>query len=224
MGRKKGSINKKNQPVQLNFDSNIKSFDEKTEVLMTTGILEDVAEVNGTVVNSDKMAKDMTELELIQQELDLVRVELEKTKLEIEEKKKALVNVPSVPEVVKDAPTISVEGQSLMAKIAAQKAYDNVMVTGKFSNLRAPGQHVKLPYIKYADDPVKWYKFEHGQVYTIPRGFADQLNGGSEENPCYYMPHFIKNEGAIIDPNQPESGIHAVDTSNKKYMFSPINF
>lgn len=203
MGRKKGSLNKKIKPVQLDFEDNIKKFDERTEVLMT--------------------AVDENELEQIQKELDLARVELEKTKLEIEENKKALSAVPVVKEV-KDAPATSIEGQTLKAKIAEQKAYDNVMVTGKFSNLRAPGQTVKLPYIKYEDDPVKWYTFNHGEVYTIPRGFADQLNGGSEDNPCYYMPHFIKNEGAILDPTQPESGIHAVDTSNKKYMFSPINF
>jgi len=210
MGRKKGSLNKKIKPVQLDFEDNIKTFSEKTEVCMTAS-------------NIDELTKDNAELEQIQQELDLARVELEKTKLEIEENKKALNALPVAKEI-KDAPATSVEGQSLKAKIAAQKAYDNVMVTGKFSNLRAPGNPVKLPYIKYEDDPVKWYTFQHGEVYTIPRGFADQLNGGSEDNPCYYMPHFIKNEGAIIDPNQPESGIHAVDTSKKKYMFSPINF
>lgn len=57
-----------------------------------------------------------------------------------------------------------------------QKAYDNVMVTGKFINQRAPGQSVKLTYHKYNTDPVKWYEFKHNQVYTIPRGFADQIN------------------------------------------------
>ena len=219
MGRKKGSLNKNNQHVQLNFDSNIKSFEKKTEVCMTTGILEDVPTEEKLVLSRS----ESEELEQIQKELDLARVELEKTKLEIEENKKSLSALPVAKEV-KDAPAASIEGQTLKAKIAAQKAYDNQMVTGKFSNLRAPGNHVKLPYIKYEDDPVKWWTFNHGEVYTIPRGFADQLNGGSEDNPCYYMPHFIKNEGAIIDPNQPESGIHAVDTSNKKYMFSPINF
>lgn len=201
MSRKKGSLNKKTQPIHLKFEDNIKEFDEKTEVLMT--------------------APNAEELEQIQKEIDLARVELEKTRVKIEENKKAL---SAVPAIVKDVPATSIEGQSLEKKIQDQKAYDNQMVTGKFSNLRAPGQSVKLPYIKYADDPVKWYPFNHGQVYTIPRGFADQINGGSEDNPCYYMPHFIKNEGAIIDPTKPDTGIHAVDTSNKKYMFSPINF
>jgi len=173
MGRKKGSLNKKNQPIQLDFEdnrNNIKQFDEQTEVLMTTGILEDVPTDPIVTGNSDEI------LEQIQKELDLARVELEKTRLEIEENKKAISAIPAAKEI-KDAPATSIEGQSLKAKIAAQKAYDNTMVTGKFSNLRAPGQTVKLPYIKYEDDPVKWYTFNHGEVYTIPRGFADQLNG-----------------------------------------------
>ncbi len=218
MGRKKGSLNKKGKPIQLEFDSN-KKFSKQTEVLMTTGILEDVPTEKELVLSMS----ESEELEQIQKELDLARVELEKTRLEIEDKKQELKNSPFVVKP-SESPSIAIKDKAGEAKIAEQKAYDNVMVTGKFSNLRAPGQTVKLPYLKYVDDPVKWYTFEHGEVYTIPRGFADQLNGGSEDNPCYYMPHFIKNEGAIIDPTKPDSGIHAVDTSNKKYMFSPINF
>ncbi len=217
MGRKKGSLNKKGKPIQLEFDSN-KKFSKQTEVLMTTGILEDVPTNPVILSNSEE------ELEQIQKELDLARVELEKTRLEIEEQRKDLESQKARAENPKFDIAIGIKDKAGEDKIAEQKAYDNVMVTGKFSNLRAPGQTVKLPYLKYVDDPVKWYTFEHGQVYTIPRGFADQLNGGSEDNPCYYMPHFIKNEGAIIDPTKPDSGIHAVDTSNKKYMFSPINF
>jgi hypothetical protein len=202
MARPKGSLNKKTQPTQLDFED--KKFDEKTEVFM----------------------KDSDDLEQIQQELDLARVELEKTRLEIETKKHELKLIGNAPVVVKPAetPAITIKDNSLKEKIESQKKYDNEMVTGKFSNLRAPGQSVKLPYLKYADDPVKWHEFNHGQIYTIPRGFADQINGGTEENPCYYTPHFIKNDNPIIDPSVPESGIHAVDSSNKKYMFSPINF
>lgn len=90
-------------------------------------------------------------------------------------------------------------------------------MTGKFINRRAPGQSAKLTYLKYADDPVKWYTMEDGKVYTIPRGFADQINE------YYYTPHFIQKQG-IMDPNAPSSAIHDVDTSNKKYAFTPINF
>lgn len=215
MGRKKGSINKKNQPVQLDFEDK-KSFEEKTEVCMTQNTPEEIHELETNSINE-------AEVEILRQELDEARIELERTRLEIEEKKRELANVP-VQVKPAESPSIAIKDVSLKNKIEEQKARDSVMVTGKFYNLRVKGQSVKLPYIKYGDEPVKWHPFSHGQVYTIPKGFADQINGGTESDPCYYMPRFIKNEGAIIDPDEPGTGIHAVDTSDKKYSFVPLNF
>lgn len=211
MGRRKKENNINSNLIskpELDLNTN---FEESTEVCL--------ARVE-TVVNEEA-------LESLESEMDRVRLELEQTKNELLAKKEQLKSLEikeSLVPVAKNAPVVQVKDNNLAKKIADQKARDNEMVTGKFSNLRAPGQTVKLPYHKYADDPIKWWTFEHGKVYTIPRGFADQINGGDENNPCYYTPNFIKNEGAIIDPTQPESGIHSVDTSNKKYMFSPINF
>lgn len=183
---------KKQSNIQLNFD-------EKTEVCMTS-------------VNAD-------DLEQIQKELDLARLELEKTKLDIETNKQLLKNSPVAEVKTINDPNVSVKGVALSEKIAAQKIIDSEMITGKFVNVRVKGKSEKLPYHKYADDPVKWYNFDCGKTYTIPRGFADQINGGDETNPCYYTPTFIKNEGAIINPDEPGSGLHAVDTTNKKFMF-----
>lgn len=197
MGRPKGSINKKIKPIKLDFEDKL-NIEESTEVCMSTESV----------------------LEEINVEIDQQRLELEKVRREIEAKKQELSTMALVP-VVKDAPAIAKPDESLMEKIAAQKAYDNQMVTGKFLNLRAKGQHKKLPYHKYADDPVKWWHFEHGGVYTIPRGFADQINDH------YYTPHFIQKEGAeavITDPNDPGSGLSGVDTSDKMYSFVPVNF
>lgn len=204
MPRPKGSLNKKSQPVQLEFEE-IKNIEDRKEVVMTTVQEEDV--------------------EAILKELDQARIELQNTKLEIETKKQELKNLPEIaqsPSV--SIPAVSIKGEGLSEKILSQKAIDNEMVTGKFYNLRVKGQSKKLPYHKYADDPVKWYSFEHGQVYTIPRGFANQINGQDETGHYYYTPHFIKNENAIIDPSNPQSGIHAVDNSDKMYSFVPINF
>ena len=116
--------------------------------------------------------------------------------------------------------TRSSESNAIKTQIERQKAYDNERVTGKFINRRAPGQPVKLPYIKYEDDPVKWWPFEDGKVYTIPRGFADQINE------YYHTPHFVQKQGEqahshVVGEN---SSIASVDTSNKKYSFVPINF
>ncbi len=167
------------------------------------------------------------QVETLNQELDLVRVELEKTRREIQElqlKKNELVLAThprrelSEEEKVINDKLISgrVAGESLKSKIEAEKAYDNVKVTGRFMNRRAPGNPAKLTYMKYADDPVKWYTFNDGAVYTIPRGFADQINE------YYHRPRFIQKDGPL-DPGNP-SQIHDVDTSNKSYAFVPTTF
>jgi hypothetical protein len=224
MGRRKGSLNKKVQPVQLDFEDNKKDFAEKTEVCMTTGILEEVAGISEIIEKPVDLAQENAELEQIQLELDLARVELEKTRLEIETAKHALKSIPIAKVEAAESPAIAIKDESGKQKIAEQKARDSVMVTGKFYNLRAKGQSIKLPYVKYGDEPVKWWPLDHGKVYTIPKGFADQINGGTESDPMYYTPHFVKNEGIILDPDHPESGIHSVDTSDKKYSFTPIHF
>lgn len=174
-------------------------------------------------VNNEVTMSDAVILESLETEMDRVRVELEKTKRELEEKKLELQNMPA-REYSKQEIDISnrqiagfARGSALKDKIEQEKAYDNVMVTGKFINRRAPGQGVKLTYLKYADDPVKWYQMEDNKIYTIPRGFADQIRD------YYHTPHFIQKDG-IMDPNKPASAIHEVDTTNKKYDFVNTNW
>lgn len=179
-----------------------------------------------TIELEEKSEASMTQtetLESIETEIDKVRIELERTKRELEEKQLELKKMPA-REISEDEKyiadkqvAISSDKAALKAKIERQKSYDSVMVTGKFINRRAPGQAAKLTYMKYETDPVKWYNFEDGKVYTIPRGFSDQINEH------YYTPHFIQKQGEM-DPNKPSSAIHDVDTSNKKYAFVPVNF
>lgn len=168
---------------------------------------------------------DEQQLESLQTELDLARVELQKTKLEIEENKHQLQTVNSRREL-EDWERKSVdkqisrnnESEAKKSVIEAQRAHDKEMVTGRFINRRSPGKREeKLTYMKYADDPVKWYPFDDGKVYTIPRGFADQINEH------YYTPNFKHND-VQMDPNRPESAINDIDTSNKKYAFVPVGF
>jgi hypothetical protein len=168
------------------------------------------------------------ELDSVQTELDLARQELEKVKLDIEEKK-AQIKANANREVgdqeikiIEKQITNQSNQTTLKEKIAKQKEYDSKVIRGRFMNRRAPGQPVKLAYIKYDTDPVKWYPFNDGGTYEIPRGFADQINGGTELDPCYYRPNFIQKPGEM-DPDDP-STIHSVDTSNKKYAFVPIDF
>lgn len=174
----------------------------------------------------EKIEVPMTEenkFENIQQEIDAARVELENTKREIEEKKHEL-KLMANREISEDEKKIIEKqvsrinsSETLKSKIEAQRKHDSEMITGKFMNRRAPGQPAKLTYIKYDTDPVKWYELQDGKVYTIPRGFAEQINEH------YHTPHFIQKQGEM-DPNRPSSAIHDVDTSNKKYAFVPTTF
>lgn len=216
MGRRK-----KNNSLQI---------EEKEVVMKESEVLEHPArkyiEDNLHLVEPEK------ELDAVQTELDLARLDLEKTKLEIAQKKHELSLMKVTPsreidakerELIDKQVTMSNEKQTLKEKIEKQKAYDSVMVTGRFMNRRAPGQPAKLTYLKYETDPVKWYTLEDGKIYTIPRGFADQINGGDEMMPCYYTPKFTQIAGEM-NPDRPQSSIHEVDTSNKKYAFVPMGF
>lgn len=162
-------------------------------------------------------------LDSLQGEIDQARIELEKTKRMIEEKKAEIASSgrreidANEMRIIEKQIATSNQKEAKSKVIEEQKRKDNEKVTGKFINRRAPGQSVKLPYMKYEDDPVKWHPFEDGKVYTIPRGFAEQINE------YYHTPVFTKKEGPM-DPNAPSSQIHAVDTSNKKYAFVPVNF
>lgn len=175
--------------------------------------------------NQEVPMTDEAVLESLQTELDLARSELQKTKLEIEENKQQIQQVKSRRELDEQEKNIVAkqisrtdEKNAARAKIEAQQAYDSEKVTGRFINRRSPGKREeKLTYMKYADDPVKWYSFDDGKVYTIPRGFADQINEH------YYTPHFKQNQSEQ-DPNRPQSAINEVDTSNKKYAFVPVGF
>lgn len=162
-------------------------------------------------------------LETTLSELDMARLELADIQKEIEQKKHELKFVPrreidSDEQRIVDKQISGFEkGSGLKAKIDAQKAYDSELVTGRFMNRRAPGQEARLSYIKYADDPVKWHIFEDGKIYTIRRGFVEQINE------YYHTPVFVQKQGEM-DPNRPTSAIHEVDTSNKKYAFVPARF
>jgi hypothetical protein len=172
-----------------------------------------------------KKEQEMTvaesEVEAARTELDLARQELEKTKAEIEAKKKELSaprQLDANEKKIDDNRSARVaKNKALERKIEDQKRIDDTPITGRFMNRRAPGQSVKLTYMKYDTDPVKWYVFEDGKVYTIPRGFADQLND------YYHSPVFMQKDGEL-DPSRPNSVIQEVDKSNKKYAFVPTGF
>ncbi len=182
-----------------------------------------------TELNQEKLESEALELTLesVQREIDEARLELEKTKMEIEEKKQEAKSIVPRRDISEDEQKIIDKQINNINKkknindvIEKQKAYDNVMVTGRFMNRRAPGQQVKLTYNKYSNDPVKWYIFKDGGTYTIPRGFVDQINE------YYHTPIFVQKEGpqSISEKFGENSAIAEVDKSNKKYAFVALGF
>jgi len=181
---------------------------------------------NEVPMNEVAVVDTMQEVDAVQTELDLARLELERTKREIEEKKQELQFMDRRESAPMKEVQVAPRAVSTNDRLERQKAIDAQLVTGKFINRHRPGQPVKLPYIKWPENPVKWHELHDGKVYTIPRGFADQINGGTEEDPLYYTPNFVKKEGiqalsSVIGEN---SAIHHVDTQNKKYAFVPCSF
>lgn len=193
----------------------IKNIQKKAKEEVTMEETETEMEVSQDVV-----------LENLEQEIDLRRQELEKLKIELEEQKQEISKIPArettPQEVVIVEKQIKMSNEMLAKRqmMERQKAYDKQMVTGRFMNLRNPGQPVKLPYMKYVEDPVKWHPFKHNGVYTIPRGFCDQINE------YYHTPRFIQKEGEYVPSNElgENSQIAEVDKSNKKYAFVPLSF
>ena len=186
--------------------------------------MSDTNTLEGTVSENQLVLFNHEELENLESEMDRVRKELEEAKLQLAQKKNELVATPQISEDEKmliqsrsDKRTASVAAQR---KMEIQKAKDNELVTGKFINRRAPGQSVKLTYMRYQDDPVKWYTFNDGGVYTIKRGFSDEINEH------YHTPHFIQKQGDQNLGGQlgENSAISHVDRSNKKYAFIPLSF
>ena len=185
------------------------------------------SELEISELNSNQELPLEVTLENTLQELDLAKIELQKVNEEIEFKKKELkleqrrdISDEEKQIINKQVGVIN-KRQSESELIRKQKEYDNQKVTGKFINRRNPGQMAKLTYFKYEDDPVKWYPFQDGKVYTIPRGFADQINEH------YHTPVFIQKaqEQMVFSDNVGEnSTIAEVDRSNKKYAFVPVNF
>jgi hypothetical protein len=178
-------------------------------------------------------SQEMT-LENIQQQIDLARLELEKTKQQIEEKKKEFSSPNPRRDISEDEQKIidkqnkrTKQNKSSREIIEKLAAYRKEMVTGRFMNRLSPGKTVKLPYHLDKGDPEKWYTLKDGHVYTIPRGFVDQINGGSEKDPCYYTPVFVQKTADQMPHSETvgeNSAIAAVDASTKRYAFVPIGF
>lgn len=201
---------------------------KKLKLVEVPMIEENVATIEETVTETAvSQIEDKTyEIEALNQELDQVRKDLERAKLEYEQQQTEMKLAKVRREL--DEQEIAImnkqvtRGNESKAKedaLAKQKAFDDQMVTGKFMNVRHPGSSAKLTYCKYATDPVKWYTFEHNKVYTIPRGFVDQINE-------YYarVTYKQKLDNKIVDPDKPGTALDHEPIRHQLYAFVPVSF
>lgn len=204
----------------------------KTMTETSTAVLDD-QKVDQEVITGEidqPLEEDVNEkyslIESANQELDQIRRDLEKAKLELEAKQTEMKLMKVKREL--DDQEIEImnkqisRGNDVKAKLSElekQKAFDNVKVTGKFLNQKYPGRTEKLTYVKYASDEAKWYTFHHNKVYTIPRGFADQINE-------YYadITYRQKQENVVLDPTNPGTALENEPVRVQKYAFVPTQF
>ena len=170
-----------------------------------------------TELEAVKVELEATKLEVLKAQIATAQAELAalKTETVVEEKRSLRTLDPDEVALNEKHVSRTSESSALKEKIEQQKKRDNQMVRGKFINRRAPGHPAKLTYNRYIDDPVKWYDFEDGKIYTIKQGFVDEINEH------YFTPIFIQKTGPM-NPDEPESQVDHVDNSNKKYAFFPL--
>jgi len=68
-------------------------------------------------------------------------------------------------------------------KFRKQQKEDNRLIKAKYIKYKDQEDAFERPYCKYAGDPIKLYKFLHGEVYDVPKGLVDEVNDISKLAP-----------------------------------------
>jgi hypothetical protein len=72
-----------------------------------------------------------------------------------------------------------------------QRKKDREMVRGIFRFHEVPAGRMEFVFKKYKGDPLETFKFNDGEVYTIPLGVAKHLNAN-----CWYPSYNYRNDEA----------------------------
>jgi len=70
-----------------------------------------------------------------------------------------------------------------------QRDKDRQMVRGKFIFHEVPGGMMEFPFRVYKGDQIETYRFNDGEIYTIPLGVYKHLNTN-----CWYPSYDYKND------------------------------
>ena len=79
----------------------------------------------------------------------------------------------------------------LKANLEFQRKKDREQVRGIFRFHEVPGGVMEFCFKKYKGDPLETFKFNDGEVYTIPLGVAKHLNVN-----CWYPSYTFKSDEA----------------------------
>ena len=92
-------------------------------------------------------------------------------------------------------PELSKEEKDKLDKVKTnlefQRKKDREQVRGIFRFHEVPGGVMEFCFKKYKGDPLETFKFNDGEVYTIPLGVAKHLNSN-----CWYPSYTFKNDEA----------------------------
>lgn len=119
--------------------------------------------------------------------------------------------------------TVSVQGlpkknsevkssKSKMSEEELEMMRDHEIVEGRFNNLELQNGNLSFIFKKYRDDEVKRYKFDHNEVYKIPRMVADHIN-----NNCSFPVYkHVKNDKGMQ--------VVQLQESVRRFSFEPLSF
>lgn len=92
-------------------------------------------------------------------------------------------------EIKKEPTQMELEKERAKTNLEFQRKKDREMVRGIFRFHEVPGGRMEFVFKKYKKDPIETFKFNDGEVYTIPLGVARHLNTN-----CWYPSYTYKSD------------------------------
>ena len=56
------------------------------------------------------------------------------------------------------------------------KAKEEEMVRARYLNSRGENERLEKPYMRWAGQPITFWRFLHNHIYNVPRGLVDEVN------------------------------------------------
>jgi len=93
-------------------------------------------------------------------------------------------------------------------KMEALKKKDEELVKVQYLHKDGKNERLERPYMKYAGQPITFWRFLHGETYEIPRGLAEDINDPKKRQ--MKRSGLIGPNGQPLETDQLEDPIHRV--------------